>query len=219
MNALAKKLQMKPGQNWLLYNAPEGYPALLEPLPGGLNLHFTPGNKADGVQVFVKNREELKAALQRVQPVLSDTSVLWVIYPKKSAKIPTDLAMTGEWQEAEQYGLTSVAAAAIDATWTALRFKPSSQVKVSATCNAELPATPYAGYIDTAARQVTLPPDVIAALQPHPAALDYLQSLSYSHKKEYVLWILTAKQEKTRQQRLAKMTGMLLQRKKNPADR
>jgi uncharacterized protein YdeI (YjbR/CyaY-like superfamily) len=33
------------------------------------------------------------------------------------------------------------------------------------------------------------------------------------------LWILTAKQEKTRQDRLAKMVTMLIGKKKNPADK
>src|SRR5260221_562409 len=43
--------------------------------------------------------------------------------------------------------------------------------------------------------------------------------LSYSNKKEYLLWILTAKQEKTRNERLGKLTEKLVAGKKNPSEK
>jgi len=49
--------------------------------------------------------------------------------------------------------------------------------------------------------------------------LSYFNSLAYSHKKEYVLWILIAKQDKTRQARLEKTVNMLSLGKKNPSDK
>jgi uncharacterized protein YdeI (YjbR/CyaY-like superfamily) len=49
--------------------------------------------------------------------------------------------------------------------------------------------------------------------------MDFYQQLSYSNKKEYVLWILTAKQEKTRDERLVKLVEKLNVGKKNPSEK
>ena len=57
------------------------------------------------------------------------------------------------------------------------------------------------------------------ALKAEPEALANYNKLAYSHRKEYVLWILSAKQQKTRDDRMVKMATMLLNGKKNPADR
>jgi uncharacterized protein YdeI (YjbR/CyaY-like superfamily) len=43
--------------------------------------------------------------------------------------------------------------------------------------------------------------------------------LAWSHKKEYVLWILTVKQEKTIISRIQKMIELLIDKKKNPCDK
>jgi uncharacterized protein YdeI (YjbR/CyaY-like superfamily) len=52
-----------------------------------------------------------------------------------------------------------------------------------------------------------------------PQALAHLEKLSYTNKKEYVLWILSAKQEQTRHIRLEKMVALLLAGKKNPSEK
>jgi uncharacterized protein YdeI (YjbR/CyaY-like superfamily) len=49
--------------------------------------------------------------------------------------------------------------------------------------------------------------------------MSFYEELSYTNKKEYVLWILTAKQEKTRQDRITKMVQKLLEGMKNPTQK
>jgi uncharacterized protein YdeI (YjbR/CyaY-like superfamily) len=56
-------------------------------------------------------------------------------------------------------------------------------------------------------------------LESSPAALNFFHSLSFSNKKEYVVWILSAKQEKTRLERLSKVAEKLLAGKKNPSEK
>jgi hypothetical protein len=129
------------------------------------------------------------------------------------------LEMMGNWTEPNKYGLNGVAAAAIDDTWTALRFRPEGQSKTSATSNSQLSSGQYAAYIDVANKNIVLPTDVEAALQQQPEAFTFYSKLSYSNKKEYLLWILTAKQEKTRTERLVKMVVKLLSGKKNPSQK
>ncbi|MCY1556360.1 Bacteriocin-protection, YdeI or OmpD-Associated [compost metagenome] len=64
-----------------------------------------------------------------------------------------------------------------------------------------------------------LPADVKAILETRPEALQFYEELAYSHRKEYILWILTAKQEKTRTDRIHKMLEKLLNNKKNPGEK
>lgn len=219
MNAIAKKLLIKPGQKWLFIHAPENILATLEPLPQGVQTGFTTDSIADGLLLFAKDSIALQSGLQEIQPALKPDTILWVAYPKKSSGIKSDLAMTGDWSIARNFGLEPCASAAINETWTGLRFRPQGQSKRTDISNGQIKTNEYSNYIDVANKQVTLPPDVEAALLPHPLAFENYKSLSYSNKKEYVLWILTAKQEKTKSERLAKMVEKLAAGKKNPSEK
>jgi len=219
ISAVAKKLQVKPGTRWLFYAAPESYLVTIEPLPEGAEALFEPGGDFDGVQLFVKNTTELKERLKLIMPVLKQDTIFWITYPKKSSGVPSDLEMMSSWDELAVYGYASVAAAAIDQTWTALRFRPIGQSKVSDSCNEEIKKNDYANYIDVDNKQIKLPAEMQDVLAPAPAAMEFYQKLSYSNKKEYVIWILSAKQEKTKQERLIKLVEKLSAGKKNPAEK
>jgi len=219
MSDLAKKLQMKPGKRWLFYNAPTGYLSNLEPLPEGTQTVFAPEGNFDGMQLFVKNSTELKDGLKQVANLLKPETVLWVIYPKKTSSIESDLNMPGSWTEPEKYKLRPVTSVGIDATWTAIRLKQQGLTKVSEFCNEEIKNNEHSAYIDLEKRQINLPPDMRAVLAPSTAAFNFFQSLSFSNKKEYVVWILSAKQEKTKNERLTKLSEKLLAGKKNPSEK
>lgn len=219
MNPIAKKLQIKSNSRWLLFNAPANYPDSLTPLPDNVELVFNTEGTFNGIQLFVTTSAELTTDLQIITALLKTDTIFWIIYPKKSSGIPSDLEMMSSWNSPTQYGLRPVASAAINEVWTALRFRPIEQVKVSDGRKEAVRANEYAEFIDVDNKTVTLPDYIKTELEQHPGVLDWFQQLAYSHKKEYVLWILTAKQEKTRQDRLAKMVTMLLSKKKNPGDK
>jgi len=219
ISPVAKKLLIKPGTRWLFYNAPDNYLATLEPLPEGAEPLFTPGGDFAGVQLFILNSADLVTNLKTVMPLLKPETIFWISYPKKSSGIKSDLEMMSSWDEVGKYGYTGVAAAAIDATWTALRFKPAELTKASDSRNEEIKKNDYANYIDVDNKQVKLPPEIEAVLSPDTAAMDFYQKLSYSNKKEYVIWVLSAKQEKTKQERLEKMIEKLAAGKKNPSEK
>jgi hypothetical protein len=219
ISPLAKKLQIKPGKSWLFYNAPENYLAALEPLPENTGVTFSPNGSFDGIQLFVMDSAMLTDSLKIIVPLLKNDTVFWITYPKKSSGIKSDLEMMGAWEEPAKYGLTTVASAAVNETWTALRFKPQGQSKVSESRNDEIRKNEYADYIDVDNKRITLPPDMQLILGPSSNALAFYDSLSYSNKKEYVVWILSAKQEKTRTERLDKLVEKLLGKKKNPSEK
>ena len=74
-------------------------------------------------------------------------------------------------------------------------------------------------YIDVKNRIVRLPPELLSAIEPKPQVLAFFESLSFTNKKEYVTWVMTAKQEKTRQERISKTVEKLNIGKRNPAEK
>lgn len=126
VNALARKLLIKPGSRIGLVNAPAGYAERLQPLPEGAELvDVQPG--LDVVQVFARDKEEL----ERVAPAFTsvrDGGLLWVCYPKGGRKAGTDLNRDLLWAELTRVGLTGVTLVAVDDTWSAMRVRPVDQV-------------------------------------------------------------------------------------------
>jgi hypothetical protein len=63
--------------------------------------------------------------------------------------------------------------------------------------------------LDTAPREVSVPPDFAAALDGEPAARAFFDSLSYSNRSWHVLQVEGAKTQETRQRRIARSLEML----------
>lgn len=63
--------------------------------------------------------------------------------------------------------------------------------------------------LDTAPREVTVPPDLAAALDAEPAARATFDGLSYSNKSWHVLQVTGAKTDETRQRRITKSVETL----------
>jgi hypothetical protein len=213
-NNLLKKMYFKPGFTVLLANAPDNIAQILGDTKE-INFTSDAAQAFDGLLLFVKDSTELGNGLEIWGPRINDKQVVWIAYPKKTSGIATDLKME-QWKELEVYRLTPCGSAAIDETWTGLRIKPVGVVKKSGVGNAEIKTGAYGEFINVDNKQVTPPADLKAMLETNTDAAAFFNSLSYSHKKEYVLWILTAKQETTRNTRLQKTIEMLLAGKKNP---
>jgi len=216
-NNLLKKLNFKPGAKVIGINAP-GDVAAVFGNTSGVTLVDKYDADYTGLLIFITNSLELKEALSAWSGKIGDNKTVWFAYPKKSSGIPTDLKME-KWKELEEFNLTPCASAAINDTWTGIRIKPIDQVKKSGVGNQEIKNNEYAEFIDVENKKVTAPPNLSRLLLQHPQAADFFKSLAYSHQKEYVLWILTAKQEATRTARLQKTIEMLLTGKRNPTAR
>jgi hypothetical protein len=127
-NPLAKKLQIKPGQRIAVVNPPPAYLDALAPLPPGSELADGPAGTLDGVQLFVKDSEELARLWPAAQTLGKPDCVLWIAYPKQSSKIKTDLNRDQGWQPVYSTGLRPVSQVSIDETWSAVRFRPTEKV-------------------------------------------------------------------------------------------
>jgi bifunctional DNA-binding transcriptional regulator/antitoxin component of YhaV-PrlF toxin-antitoxin module len=65
---------------------------------------------------------------------------------------------------------------------------------------------------DTAERTVDVPDDLAVLLKRNPKAQDRFESSSYTHRKEFVQWITSAKRPETRKSRLERTIEMLLKK-------
>ncbi|WP_158289623.1 YdeI/OmpD-associated family protein [Paenibacillus flagellatus] len=63
-------------------------------------------------------------------------------------------------------------------------------------------------------RTVDVPGDLLAALDANEAAAAFFVKLSYSHRKEYVEWIVSAKKDETRIRRIGQAIEMMAQGRK-----
>ena len=63
--------------------------------------------------------------------------------------------------------------------------------------------------VDTAPREVEIPPALAAAFAEDPRAREIFEGLAYTHRKEYATWIAEAKREQTRERRVTQAIEML----------
>ncbi|MCZ4222795.1 YdeI/OmpD-associated family protein [Pedobacter rhodius] len=216
-NLLLKKLQIKPGFTVKVVDAPENAAAIFGEIPADMTIKYGDDSSFDVLITFSTLKEQLDSQIRNHLNKLNPKTIFWVFMPKKSSKVYSDLDMMSSWQELAVYGLNPCASAAVNEIWTALRLKFINDIKPSGLRNDHIRHNEFADYIDVENKIVKLPEDLAKGLHEYPVALQYFNGLAYSHKKEYVLWILTAKQEKTRLNRVEKAIEMLLNNKKNPS--
>lgn len=127
--SLLKKLGIKPNQRIIILNAPEGYREQLGELPDDVEVATALNGIFDLVHVFVKNRAEVDQYAPKAIQTLKPGGLLWFSYPKKSAKIPTDISRDVGWDAVLNAGWRPVTLISIDDVWSAFRFRPLSEVK------------------------------------------------------------------------------------------
>ena len=218
-NLFLKKLQVKPGYVIKVIDAPEQAALIFGKIPSDVTLKYNDEVDFNVLITFTTTKDQLDKQLQNYVKKTDAKTVIWIFYPKKSSKIKSDLDLMKSWEELNTFGLTPCASAAVNETWTALRLKLITEVKPSGICNDHIKTNEFGEYVDPVNKIVKLPEDFKSVLEHHPKVLDYFNQLAYTHRKEYVLWILSAKQEKTRINRIEKSLEMLLNGKKNPSEK
>jgi hypothetical protein len=119
---LAKKLGIKAGSTVHPVGAPPGYRELLAPLPPGVGWATRVSAEVDLVHLFVTERRALATALRRLRKALASDAVLWVSWPKKAAKVATDITEDVIREVALPLGFVDVKVCAVDATWSGLKL-------------------------------------------------------------------------------------------------
>jgi hypothetical protein len=119
---LARKLSLKDGQRvWW-----EGMPESVRDEIGAeaLSLEMLPQPEApiDAAHVFVTRRNDLEEAVHRLLPLLAPAGFLWISWPKKASKVPTDITEDVIREVILPLGLVDVKVCAVDAVWSGLKL-------------------------------------------------------------------------------------------------
>jgi hypothetical protein len=120
---LAKKLLIKPGNTIAPINAPKNYKTLLGQLPEGAEIVArAPRDGASLVHLFVTTMAELQTQIPRAKQAMAINGGIWVSWQKKTAGRKSDVSRDDIRVFAEENGLTTVRAVAIDDEWSALKL-------------------------------------------------------------------------------------------------
>ncbi len=211
--SLLEKLQLSDEKNLLL----QGLPLAIE--KQFIKLFFSKNvtpllkiRKIDFALIFAFSQKQLQEILSDVIPALHNEAKFWVAYPKASSKIASDLSRDCSWDFIADYGFETVRIIAVDNLWSAVRFKkPDEVAKKSASFSSVNPAPG----IDYANRTIKVPKDLQKLLDKNKTAAVFFESLAFSHKREYVEWIVSAKREETKTRRLETTMEKLIAQKKN----
>ena len=119
---LAKKLGIKPGCKVWSINSPKAYQSFFNSWPVGAELLINPEPQMDFIHIFATTQFELNAYQKDAKPRLKTDGILWISWPKKSSKIPTEIDKFDVMRAGQSIGLVDVKVAAIDADWSGHKF-------------------------------------------------------------------------------------------------
>ena len=119
---LAKKLGVTEGTCAVVRNPPANYQALLAPLPEGVTFSATISTSTDIVHVFADRRSNLKKELLSLRKAIRPNAAIWVSWPKKASKVPTDITEDTIRDIALPMGLVDVKVCAVNEIWSGLKL-------------------------------------------------------------------------------------------------
>ena len=119
---LAKKLGIAAGATVLLVDAPEALREWLAPLPPDVRFVKRLSEATDIVHLFVTSQAQLGKELARLRKALRSDATLWVSWPKKAAKVETDVTEDAIRAQALPLGFVDVKVCAVNEVWSGLKL-------------------------------------------------------------------------------------------------
>jgi len=210
----AQKLKIKENSTLLTINAPGDFKKNIGDLPKGVKI--SPDTKSyNQVHWFVLNKAQMDKELDKVVKLIKDDVTLWIYYPKGTSKLQTDLTRDKGWDNLLKHDeLGWISLVSFDDTWSTF----GSRLKTEADNKREEKPRerPIFDYVDPKTKSVRLPDDLADALKKNKKQEGFFNTLSFTNKKEYIEWIITAKREETRIDRVNGTIERLGKQWKNP---
>ncbi|PZF79576.1 DUF3052 family protein [Jiangella anatolica] len=111
---LVRKLGIKPGHRVLFDGAPDGFA-----IDG---VETADGGPYDVVLLFTTSRDRLERELPGHEDRIERDGAIWVAWPKRASKVPTDMTENVVRDVALPRGLVDVKVCAIDEVWSGLKL-------------------------------------------------------------------------------------------------
>lgn len=119
---LAKKLGVVDDGTIVTIGAPPNYAKLLAPLPLGAKIVSRAPKTPGLVHVFATSRAELTKHLETLRGSIAQDGAVWVSWPKRTARVPTDISEDVIRDVALPMGFVDVKVCAVDDTWSGLKL-------------------------------------------------------------------------------------------------
>ncbi len=127
---LAKKLGIAEGARVALIDAPPELQDWLAPLPDAVSFG-KPTAKTQLVHVFALRREILSRHLAGLRKTLADDATVWVSWPKKTAKVDTDITEDVIRGVALALGYVDVKVCAVSDVWSGLKLVVRKELRTT----------------------------------------------------------------------------------------
>lgn len=118
---LSKKLGIKPGFRVYAKNPPRNYLGLLAPLPPNVSILKRITNDIDLIHFFTSHEAELRENIVDYSGRIKQDGMIWVSWPKKASKVPTDVTEDVIRAIVLPLGLVDVKVCAVDEIWSGLK--------------------------------------------------------------------------------------------------
>ena len=119
---LTKKLGFKERSLVCLVDAPKDYAQLVAPMPAGVQFISKPRRDADIAHIFVSRRSALSKHLSQLRETLNTHAAIWVSWPKKTSKVPTDISEDTIREVALPLGFVDIKVCAVTDIWSGLKL-------------------------------------------------------------------------------------------------
>jgi hypothetical protein len=120
---LPKKLGIREGSRVAILNGPGDFTTALGDLPARVSMRARAGSEADVIVLFATKFSKLRTEFSKAMKMMpADGGMLWVAWPKKAAKMDTDLDENLIRDFGLAQGVVDTKVCAIDETWSGLRF-------------------------------------------------------------------------------------------------
>ena len=119
---VSTKLGIKEGTRVAVVNAPGDYAKLVGGLPPAARVVPPSSKDIDVVHVFATERRALEKELIRWRKSIAPDATIWVSWPKRASKVPTDITEDVIRDVALPMGLVDVKVCAVDETWSGLKL-------------------------------------------------------------------------------------------------
>ncbi|MBN8604824.1 MAG: DUF3052 domain-containing protein [Planctomycetes bacterium] len=119
---LPKKLGITESTRLLVTNAPDDYLVLLGELPEGLICDKRLSKSTTLIHLFTKSRSELEERLGYWRVKIATDTVVWISWPKKASKVPTDITEDVIREVALPLGFVDVKVCALSDVWSGLKL-------------------------------------------------------------------------------------------------
>jgi hypothetical protein len=217
--SISQKLRIKEKTTLLALNAPAEFKKNLKGLPAGVKITES-AKDYDQVHWFVLNKAQLEKELSKIMRLIKPEVIVWAYYPKGTSKLQTDLNRDKGWDclLAEGDKLTWISLLSFDDTWSVFGFRAKTEADKKKEAKPKQEREIFK-WVNPQTKEVKLPDDLSSALKKNKKQSEFFTSLSFTNKKEYIEWIVTAKRDETRIERITGTIERLGKSWKNPANR